>query len=198
MVQRGAQTDSKREKKLVLGHDRYAHCAVLNGSETVQSVAALIQFADLDGTIARTMNTHWTIQGSPYRIRHFVVGDHSLQYKVNGANGPGSERDTMECCPWCSLPPKYVKCWGKPGLSPLVELPRATAMVQAIPRSQCVPDAMHGQHNLLHNVFLELFIRILQQQGNCSTAEATRNKECFKIKLQINHLITWKRNAFLQ
>ena len=55
-----------------------------------------IQFSDLDGTIERTADTQFTFQGSSFRLRHFLVGDHSLQYKVAGANGPGSERDEMD------------------------------------------------------------------------------------------------------
>lgn len=64
-------------------------------SSVLELALAAIQFSDLDGTIARTADTHFCFQGSAFKLRHFLVGDHSLQYKVAGANGPGSERDEM-------------------------------------------------------------------------------------------------------
>ena len=50
---------------------------------------------------------------------------------------------------------------------------RPSAPLQAIPRDQCITDAMHGVHNVLHNVILAAVKERLMEKG-LAASEATR------------------------
>lgn len=133
--------------------ERFAHCAVLCGTESVDSVTALFNAVDFNDSLAHMENTVLVVAGRSCRVRSFLMGDHMLQYKATGASGPGSTLPSRQPCPYCNGPPDELLNW-RADVRPLETAPRSSAPLQAIPRDQCIPDAMHGCHNLLHGVLL--------------------------------------------
>lgn len=144
--------------------DRFAHAAVMLGGESVDSIQALLGASRMNAEFAALEGSTFVVQGKPLTVRCFILGDHMLQYKVTGANGPGSTLPHRQPCPWCDAPPLEVLDWSA-AIQPVHMQPRPHAPLQGIPRDQCVPDAMHGCHNLLHTVVLGAVRQVLQDKG---------------------------------
>lgn len=95
-----------------------------------------------------------------------------LQYKATGASGPGSTLPHRQSCPYCSAPPDEALNWRTKGRQ-LETNQRPTAPLKDLPRNQCIPDCMHGCHNVLHNVILACVRNILCDKG-VAASEAQR------------------------
>ena len=65
--------------------------------------------ASFDRTIEHLENRSVTAGGKTLVIRNFFVGDHMVEYKVTGADGPTASAPTREICPFCGAPPNRVE-----------------------------------------------------------------------------------------
>ena len=126
---------------------------------------ALIQSSGFNVSMAALEGSEW--ENSGLIVRNFFIGDHMVQYKVTGADSPSSSLDWRQSCPWCSLSPDMVCDW-KSVPSQLEEIPRPNAPVK-LPRSQFIPDCMHGCHNMLHGILLPCLETILSAKGLAHT-----------------------------
>ena len=133
--------------------ERFAHCAVLSGTETLESVTALFETTNFDGCLRTLKGKSVRVQGKSFGVRSLLLGDHMLQYKATGANGPYSTRADKQPCPYCDVPPDQAFNW-RAQPRPLQQAPRPLAPLNGITRDQCIPDAMHGCHSVLYNVLL--------------------------------------------
>lgn len=133
--------------------ERFAHCAVLCGTESVDSITALFNATDFNAALETLEGAEVIVSGRQLKIRSYLLGDHMLQYKATGASGPGSSLPSRQSCPYCDAPPDEALSW-RTGPRPLAQAVRGHAPLQAIPRTQCIPDAMHGCHNVLNGVVL--------------------------------------------
>lgn len=115
----------------------------------------------LEGSVA-------TVQGKALRLRFFVLGDHMLQYKLLGADGPGSSRPERQACPYCAEPPDVMNDW-RSAVSGVVTQAREGAPLQAIHRLQCIPDGMHGAKNILYGVAFAVVRKFMLAAGEPGT-----------------------------
>jgi hypothetical protein len=147
---------------------RFGLVAVQRSQETVASLTFLLQTSgiaadvtSLDGSTLQVVDGDGVTR--TVRVRVFVCGDHMALYKIMGARGPGSEKDGMEMCPYCSCWPRALGDLSVAGL-PVRTEPRADALLP-LPPLQCPPDAMHGAVNVLHNSIFPCMRQFLLEAG---------------------------------
>lgn len=66
--------------------ERFAHCAMLCGTESVDSVVALFKASSLNESLEEMEGMAVEVAGRTLRLRSFLLGDHMLQYKATGAD----------------------------------------------------------------------------------------------------------------
>jgi hypothetical protein len=66
--------------------ERFAHCAMLCGTESVDSVTALFKASGLNEALEEMEGSQVEVMGKSLRVRSFLLGDHMLQYKATGAD----------------------------------------------------------------------------------------------------------------
>lgn len=147
--------------------ERFAQCAVLCGTESVESVQALLRGCHFNETLMRMEGSAVQIGGQALRVRSFILVDHMLQYKATGASGPGSILSHRQSCPYCGAPPDEALNWRSQPMA-LETAPLPGAPLQAVPRDQCIPDAMHGVQNVLHNVVMAAVKALLMDKGSAA------------------------------
>ena len=59
--------------------DRFGHCALLCGTESVDSVTALFRATDLNDSLHKLEGSMVVIAGQQLRVRSFILGDHMLK-----------------------------------------------------------------------------------------------------------------------
>jgi hypothetical protein len=69
--------------------ERFAHCAVLCGTESVDSVIALFNAVNLNDSLGvnELENAVAVVAGQSLCVRSFLIGDHMMQYKAQGQAG---------------------------------------------------------------------------------------------------------------
>ena len=67
--------------------------AVLRGKETKRSVQVLFEACGLQDFFEATDGKEVVYMDRRYVLRHFVMGDHMMMWKVTGGNGPSSGQD---------------------------------------------------------------------------------------------------------
>ena len=76
--------------------------ALFRGYDTLATLRAVIEHIKLNeglGHLQAHKIVHWG--GQVLRVCAFVQGDHMLQYKVCGRDGPASNNDNRQPCPCC-------------------------------------------------------------------------------------------------
>ena len=146
---------------------RFSLSAVQRSQESVAALHYLMQSCGLSEDAVRLNGT--VLPGFPgFTVRVFVCGDHMAQYKLCGANGPGSEHDGMQACPYCAAWPRLTSDLAYVP-DAVLDAARPNALV-AIPPLQCPPDVMHGAVNVLHNSLLPVLRDSLLGAGWSDTA----------------------------
>ena len=93
------------------------------------------------------------VQRQHFKVRIFVEGDHMLQYKICGRDGPTSTNEDRYPCPCCSETAPNVLSYDRP-VSQLAKSPNS--LLPSVPVEQNPPDCAHGVVNVLYTVGMPL------------------------------------------
>ena len=70
----------------------------MKGKETSSSVQALFETCGLKFFLEKGCAQPVQYNGQDYRLRHFIMGDHMMMYKVTGGHGPSSTHGWFATC----------------------------------------------------------------------------------------------------
>ena len=90
---------------------RFGTVAVLNATEKMEPVEAMLGRCGLDQALSALEGSYITVKGRPLRVRKFVLGDHMALQKVTGADYHSCTKGDKQTCPYCTAPPASVLSW---------------------------------------------------------------------------------------
>lgn len=125
--------------------------AIMRSMESKENLYALCVAMGLPAALKKLDGAVLIVEGTLYRIRVFICGDHMCMYKVCGRDGPGSRRHDKFPCPYCDANAPEVLSYLAPP-RPFKKSP--SACFTDISVLQHAIDCAHGCVNILYTLLL--------------------------------------------
>ena len=142
---------------------------LFRGYDTIDGLRSVLEGIKLDTALAELDKQHINLpNGQTLRVRVFPMGDHMLQYKVSGRDGPTSTKPERHPCPYCDAPAPEVAMYAA---APRPYAKSSSALFQSTPVEQHATDVAHGVVNVTYTVELPLLENCLVDKSGLSRTE---------------------------
>ena len=152
-------------------HSPKRHCVIglFRGYDTIDGLHSVLEGIKLDTDLSKLDKQHINLpNGQTLRVRVFPTGDHMLQYKVCGRDGPTGTKPERHPCPCCDAPAREVATYAA---APRPYAKASSALFQSIPVEQHATDVAHGVVNVTYTVELPLVENFLVDECGLSRTQ---------------------------
>ena len=132
---------------------RHSVIALYCGYDSQETLKTIVEHIKLDEALRKLNGKQMTVQGQQSKVRIFMEGDHMLQYKICGRDGPTSTNEDRYACPYCSATAPNVLAYHR--LVPrLAKSPNS--LLPSVPVEHHPPDCAHGVVNVLYSLLSDM------------------------------------------